>query len=121
MLRTEPGKLMALRNIAMPEPLNIANHLLDANPVAGRVDKIALSCERQQLIYAEVNSLVNRLGNALTTLGVEMGNRVVLILPDSPAFVASFLGVIKIGAISVPLNPWLPPHEYAFYLNDSWE
>jgi benzoate-CoA ligase family protein len=106
-------------DIAMPEPLNIARRLLDANLLAGRGNKLALSCEGHRMTYAEVNRAVNCTGNTLQALGVEMENRVVLILPDSPAFVASFLGAIKIGAVPVPLNPLLPLHEYPFYLNDS--
>ncbi len=103
----------------MPEPLNIASRLLEANLLAGRGDKLALSCEGQRMTYAEVSRAVNRAGNTLQALGVEMENRVVLILPDSPAFVVSFLGAIKIGAVPVPLNPLLPLHEYPFYLNNS--
>jgi benzoate-CoA ligase family protein len=105
--------------IAMPEPLNIASRLLEANLLAGRGDKLALSCEGQRMTYAEVSRAVNRAGHALQALGVEVENRVVLILSDSPAFVVSFLGAIKIGAVPVPLNPLLPLHEYPFYLNDS--
>ena len=103
----------------MPEPLNIASRLLDANLLAGRGNKLALSCEGQRMTYAEVIRAVNCAGNALQALGVEMENRVVLILSDSAAFVVSFLGAIKLGAVAVPLNPLLPLHEYPFYLNDS--
>lgn len=110
---------MGVKGSAMPEPFNIASWLVDENLRGGRANKLALSCEGQGWTYAEVSRLVNRVANTLKALGVEMENRVVLILPDSAAFVASFLGAIKIGAVLVPLNPLLPPHEYPFYLNDS--
>ena len=37
-------------------------------------------------------------------------------LLDGPDFVAAFLGGIKIGAVSLPINTYLKPHDYRYYL-----
>jgi benzoate-CoA ligase family protein len=62
---------------------------------------------------------VNRAGNGLRILGVEPEDRVALIVPDSPNFVASFLGAVKIGAVPVTLSTLLTARDYAYLLADS--
>src|SRR5690349_8370642 len=48
-----------------------------------------------------------------------MERRVVLLLPDSPEFVWSFWGAIKIGAVPIPTNTLLKPHDFEYILRDS--
>ena len=62
--------------------------------------------------------MVDRTGNALRALGIEPEQRVALVLPDSPEFVAAFLGTIKIGAIPVTLSTLLTEGDYAYLLAD---
>src|SRR5260370_34380599 len=52
-------------------------------------------------------------------MGVAMEQRVVLLLPDSPEFVWSFWGALKIGAARTPTNTLLKPHDYEYILKDS--
>ena len=52
-------------------------------------------------------------------LGIEIENRVLVILPDSPEFAYSFFGAIKIGAVAVPTNPWMFAKDYEYLINDS--
>ena len=47
----------------------------------------------------------------LVQVGVEQEQRVALLLPDGPEFVAAFLGAMKIGAVPVPLNTAARPGE----------
>lgn len=51
--------------------------------------------------------------------GVRTGDRVALVLRDSPRFIAAFLGAAKIGAIPVPLSTFARPDELDFMLRDS--
>ena len=51
--------------------------------------------------------------------GLEPGERVALVLRDSPQFIAAFLGAVKIGAIPVPLSTLALAEELAFMQRDS--
>jgi benzoate-CoA ligase family protein len=103
----------------LPERYNASTTFIDANLAAGRGSKTAILYGDQALTYAEVAAMVNRTGNALLKLGVRMEERVLLLLLDSPEFVASFFGAIRIGAVPIPTNTLLRPADYEYLLNDS--
>ncbi|MDO8667391.1 MAG: benzoate-CoA ligase family protein, partial [Gemmatimonadales bacterium] len=105
--------------LAIPRTFNAAAHFVDRHVVEGRGERLALVCEGGQLTYADVHAETNRVGNALRRLGVRMEDRVALLLLDGPAFVASFWGAMKIGAVPVPTNTLLKPDDYEYILNDS--
>jgi len=69
--------------------------------------------------WAEVADGAARWGNALAALGVEIENRVVVVLDDTPVFVSVFWGTVRLGAVVVPVNPLMTADEYAFLLDDS--
>ena len=52
-------------------------------------------------------------------LGVEQENRVIICLPDCPEFIGAYYGIIKIGAVAVPVSTMATPSDYIYYLNDS--
>jgi benzoate-CoA ligase family protein len=56
----------------------------------------------------------------LRELGVQPEQRVLMVMDDSPAFVATFLGAMRIGAVPVPVNPMDRVDNYAYYLQDSY-
>lgn len=103
----------------LPEQFNAATAFLDHNLLAGRGEKTAIYYEGNTYSYATIAELANRVGNGLLNLGVEMEQRVALLLLDSPQFAATFFGAIKIGAVPVPLNTMLRPGDYEYLLNDS--
>jgi len=100
------------------ESFNLSAVLLDEHIAAGRGDLPAIRYEGAILSYRDVSRLVARAGNALRSLGVEMEDRVALLLPDSPEFVAAFLGAIRIGAVPVTISTSLTSDEYAELLAD---
>jgi len=102
----------------MAETFNLSAVLLDEHHAAGRGDRPALRYEGATLSYRDVSRLVARAGAALRSLGVEMEDRVALLLPDSPEFVATFLGAIRIGAVPVTLSTYLTSEDYAELLSD---
>jgi long-chain acyl-CoA synthetase len=67
-------------------------------------DKIALVYGDRRLSYGELDEGSNKIANALTGMGIEKGDRVAMLLPNSPEFVITYFGIVKIGAIAVPLN-----------------
>ena len=104
----------------LPLRYNAAADLLDGNLERGQGDRIAvLTTAGADLTYAKVAASANRLGNALRELGVEMENRVLMAILDSPEFVATFFGAIKLGAVPIPVNTNLKPQDYFFLLDDS--
>jgi len=79
----------------------------------------ALMFEDKTITYHELDEMANRVANGLRELGIRQGERVALFLPNIPAFVFSYLGIQKIGAIAVSLNSGLKSEEVEFILNDS--
>src|SRR5262245_33389233 len=88
----------------IPARFNAASYFVDRHLAEGRGDKVAFFYEDTSLSYAGLAEMVNRAGNALLDLGVRREQRVVCLLLDSPAFLATFWGAIKIGAIPIPVN-----------------
>ena len=58
----------------------------------------------QRLSYAQLDEASNKVANALIGMGVGKGDRVAMLLPNSPEFVITYFGVVKIGGIAVPLD-----------------
>ena len=103
----------------IPRDLNATHWFVDRHIAEGRAERLAILYEGRLLTYGDVYAGANRLGNALRRLGVDMEQRVVLLLPDSPEFVWSFWGAIKIGAVPIPTNTLLKPHDFEYILRDS--
>jgi benzoate-CoA ligase len=97
-----------------------ASLILDQNLAAGRGDKLAIRTpEGEDLTYAELAARVARVGHLLKSLGVQPEQRVLLVLDDTPAFPAAFLGAMRIGAVPVPVNPLDKTEHFRHYLRDS--
>ncbi len=112
---------MSTPTVDLPERMNAAVYFVDANVDAGRGDRTAIvdAGNGSTCSYNDVLVRTNRVGNALKDLGVRTGERVMLLLPDSPEFVFCFFGAIKIGAVPIPTNTLLKPPDYEYLLNDS--
>jgi O-succinylbenzoate-CoA ligase len=72
-----------------------------------------------RLDYAGLETRSNRTAQFLTSIGVERGDRVALLLTNSAEYIESFFAIAKLGAIVVPLNWRLVADELAFILKDS--
>jgi len=90
-----------LPSISYPE-IPIHRFLLDT--VAEHPDDIAITMNEIQISYKELNARVNRFAFGLQKAGVAKGDRVALLLVNSPVTVVSFFAVLKIGAIVVNLS-----------------
>ncbi len=67
--------------------------------------RVAIQYNNTQLTYHQLDQLTNRFANALRTLGVQKGDRLLILLPDSPQFVVAFYGALKTGAVVVLTLP----------------
>jgi benzoate-CoA ligase family protein len=96
----------------------MATPLVDRHVAEGRGQRPALRLRDRNVSYAELQVLQNRTGNALLAAGVAPEQRVAILLPDGPEFVAAFIGAMKIGAVPVPINTAARPNELAYMLGD---
>jgi benzoate-CoA ligase len=104
--------------VTIPERYN-ASLLLDRNLEAGRQNKAAILCEDEALTYGDLFARVCGAGAALRDLGVERGERVLLVMDDNPGLPAAFLGAMRVGAVPVPVNPLYGPDDYPYFVEDS--
>jgi len=93
--------------------------ILESNVAAGRANKIALYHGNETWTYGSLVASANRMGNALKQLDVRPDERILLLLPDSPAFSICFFGATKMGAVPVPVNTMLTSSDYEYLLKDS--
>ena len=105
--------------IEFPEQYNAAVEFIDKHIQQGRADTLALIDSHGSYRYGELAQRVNRAGNMLRQLGLEMEQRVALCLLDTVDFPTLFWGAMKAGAVAVPLNTLLTSDDYAFMLRDS--
>jgi len=105
--------------LQLPERLNAATVFVDRHVAEGRGAKPAILSGDRTVTYDDLQEGVNRVGGALRELGVRMEERVAILLPDSPEWVFTFFGAMKIGAVAVPMNTMLLPKDYQYLLNDS--
>ncbi|HET7048318.1 MAG TPA: benzoate-CoA ligase family protein [Solirubrobacteraceae bacterium] len=97
-----------------------ASTLLDRVLEAGRADEIALITDEGMVSYGELGRMVAAVGSYLNGLGVQREQRVLMVLDDSAAFHATFLGAMRIGAVPVPVNPMDRIDNHVYYLEDSY-
>ncbi len=69
--------------------------------------------------YGTLNTMANRVANALTEMGIGHGDKVALSCPNLPYFPIVYYGILKAGAVAVPLNILLKPREIKYHLEDS--
>jgi long-chain acyl-CoA synthetase len=103
-------------NISYPR---IPLHQLLQETAAADPEVPCTSFFAKKLSYRQVNDYANRFAAALQELGVERGDRVALMLPNSPQFLIAYFGILKAGAVVVPLNPLYTERELSFHFSDS--
>ena len=84
--------------------MNAAEHLLGESALERHGARTALVCGDESLSYRALAQAVARAAGALRSLGVRPGERVLLLLRDTPAFAAAWLGAVHAGAVAVGLN-----------------
>jgi benzoate-CoA ligase family protein len=103
----------------VPAPFNAAAFFVDRHVAEGRAARTAFRFAGRSLSYGEVAEQVARAATALAEAGLDLEQRVLLALDDTPAFAAAFWGAVRLGAVAVPVNTLMTAEEYAFLLNDS--
>ena len=97
--------------------MNLAHNLVRTAAISP--DRPAVRLDDTVLTYAELDERSSRVANLLTMRGVEPGDRVALMLPNIPEFAVQYYGILRAGAVVVPMNPLLKEREVSYYLADS--
>lgn len=93
--------------------------MLDANLEAGRAGKVAIIYRNERITYGDLFDRVCRMGRALRRLGVRNGERVMLVLGDTPILPIAFFGALRIGAVPCLLNPFFKEDDYRSFVEDA--
>jgi len=105
--------------ITYPPGFNVAVPFVDRHVSEGRGEKVAIRSAAGDVTYAELAERVNRCGRALLDLGLERGDRLLMVVKDCAEFFYLFWGAIKAGIIPVPLNTLLRAEDYQYIIEDS--
>ena len=102
---SNPLFLETLRGHCLARPHQTALEWLDDSPL--------------RLSYGELEQIVQQAMGLLQAHGVQPGDRVALHLPKGLPFVLLHLATLRLGAVSLPLNPACPATELAYFLADA--
>jgi benzoate-CoA ligase family protein len=82
-------------------------------------DRVAIHYKEKQFSYGELEEAAAHCRGALVARGIRPGDRVSLVMSDSPEMVIAFLGIMGMGAIAVPCSTLLPPEGLGYVFKDS--
>ncbi|MFI1988746.1 long-chain fatty acid--CoA ligase [Actinoplanes sp. NPDC020271] len=82
-------------------------------------ERAAVVLGPQRLTYAQVEAAANQVANMLVARGIQPGDKVALSCPNLPYFPVIYYGILKAGAVVVPLNVLLKGREITYHLKDS--
>jgi benzoate-CoA ligase family protein len=98
---------------------NVTDYLLEGARQPERAHMPYLLAAGRVWTFGELDERVRRAGSVLLALGVRPGERVLFSVLDGIDFPTLFLAIMKIGAVAVPVNTYLKPHDYGHFLADS--
>jgi len=102
----------------IPERYN-ASEVLFHNLGAGRGERLAVIGPGGARSYAQLAADAARWGNGFLALGHSRGDRVLLMLDDTPVYPAAFFGAVRAGLVPIVINVLTPPDLLRFFLDDS--
>ncbi|MBM6593113.1 class I adenylate-forming enzyme family protein [Microvirga pudoricolor] len=118
----QPGESPAeLRTRVESEPLprNYGAHLQSVAEAHGEaLAWITIDGDGPNLTYRQLSAMACKAANAFRACGVRKGQHVGVMLPNGPDFLVAWLGLAKVGAVLVPVNPKLTPHELEHVVAD---
>ncbi len=82
-------------------------------------DRVAITFAGRSMTYGQLNAAAAQVAGGLVSLGITPGEHVALSCPNVPGFPVAYFGILKTGAVVVPLNVLLKPREIAYHLKDS--
>ena len=107
------GRIPTIGTVAM----NLASILTRTAGQHG--DRPAVRLGEDAMSYRELDEASARAAGLLRDRGILPGDRVGVMLPNTPEFAVVYYGVLRAGGVVVPMNPLLKAREVAYYLGDS--
>tara|TARA_Y100000768_G_C23989291_1_gene691112 strand:- start:3621 stop:5306 length:1686 start_codon:yes stop_codon:yes gene_type:complete len=77
-------------------------------------DKEFLVYESERFLFKDAINKAAQVGNALIAEGITKGDRVAICMQNNPEFIFTYMGIVGIGAVCVPLNSWWVPEEIIY-------
>lgn len=96
--------------------MNLSSQLHET--AKGSAEEIAYYFMGQSTTYAELDGAITKFASGLSKLGVRQGDHVALLLGNSPHFVISLYGALRLGATIIPVNPIYTADEIGYILNN---
>ncbi len=90
-----------------------------ANSVKKSPEHSAFVYLGQSTTYSELGDQVQRVAFGLSQRGIKKGDKVALLLGNSPEFIIAYYGILRLGAIVVPINPTFTAPEISYILANS--
>jgi benzoate-CoA ligase family protein len=104
----------------LPERFNASEYFIRTlNTEAGRANHPALFYKEEMYTYGEMERQINKYGNAILNKGIQMKERIAILVPDHPAYVFAFWGVIRTAIVPVLINTRLHIEDIRYILQDS--
>jgi benzoate-CoA ligase len=99
--------------------MNAAELLLGPQALARHARRTALVCGKEAIGFGELAERVARATGALLALGVRSGDRILLLMRDTPEFAVAWLAAVRAGAVAVALNHKLSDADVSHVVADS--
>lgn len=103
---------------SVPEHYNASQILFD-NLSRGNGEKVALYCASGPVTYAALCAEAGRAANAIKSRGLLPGERIILMLDDTPMYPALFFGALRAGVVPILLNTASPKELIRYFIEDS--
>lgn len=113
---------MSMAHPREPQPAmraNIVDYLLEHSAAQEHASHPYIVAPDRSWSFADLAERVARIGNLLKSLDVKPGDRVLFSAVDGIDFPALLLGIMKIGAVALPINNYLKSQDYLYFIKDS--
>ncbi len=97
---------------------NVIGKLIEGK---GRIhkDRVFLFFEDQKITYKQLDFVSNQFARGLSNLGIQKGDKVVLMMQNHPEFLYAWFGTVKLGAVEVPINTAYKGNSLSYIINNS--
>jgi long-chain acyl-CoA synthetase len=84
-----------------------------------QANQVFLFFKEMEVTYRQLDDRTSSVANGLIKAGIQKGETVALLLPNSPEFLYAFFGIAKLGGVAVPINTQLKSEEIAYILENA--